>query len=299
VSLTVPPGQVFEAVLSGAPTGLTGTIGVRLLDNVGGTTTARTTSGIIEYPASSGQYSVQMTAPATAGQYSIFWDNGTTTPTTTASEDLIVSYSAGSTGTRLSGDLVSLSQAREFLQKQSVDTSQDSVLQNVVSRASVAIMRYTEREFAPNSTSATRTFEAEIVGQTWVSLAPYDVQSVSSVQIDTDVSAITLGSAEYRLWPQPAADGVYSAIRLMPLSMAVTAIPWRHRQIQITGVWGFPAVPVDVQHWTLVTVTEWMRKDVAAFSTTYSLAEDKVDRPEMIPSAARAGLDLWKRDVIQ
>jgi hypothetical protein len=40
------PGASFEATLTGAPTGLTGTIGVRILDNAGGTSLARQTTGI-------------------------------------------------------------------------------------------------------------------------------------------------------------------------------------------------------------------------------------------------------------
>jgi hypothetical protein len=68
------PGASFEATLTGAPTGLAGTLGVRILDNAGGTTTARATAGIAEFPAGSGFYTVTLTAPTTAGQYSVFWD---------------------------------------------------------------------------------------------------------------------------------------------------------------------------------------------------------------------------------
>lgn len=93
------PGASFEARVEGFATGLTGTVGVRLLDNVGGTTTARVTAGIIENPASSGSYVVTMTAPAGSGQYAVFWDTGTVSPTTTASEDLTVTPSGYSTTT--------------------------------------------------------------------------------------------------------------------------------------------------------------------------------------------------------
>lgn len=86
----ITPGNTFEATLSGAPTGLTGTLGVRILNNAGGTTLARTTAGIAEFPAGSGFYTVTLTAPTTTGQYSIFWDTGSVGPTTTASEDLVV-----------------------------------------------------------------------------------------------------------------------------------------------------------------------------------------------------------------
>ena len=294
----VAPGATFEATLQGATTGLTGTIGVRILDGAGATTVARSTSGIVEYPSGSGFYTATLTAPTTAGQYSVLWDTGSVGPTSTSAEDLTVTYSQATTAGPSGSDLVTLAQAREFLQKQSVDTSQDSILQNVISRASAAVMEFTEREFAPATASATRVFDVEIIGQTLVSFAPYDCRSVSAVTVDADVSAVTLSSAEYRLYPNPAADGVYTGIRVMPFGISVGSVPWRHRQVSVTGAWGFSSVPVDVQHWTLVTVAEWMRKDVAAFSTVYNLAEDKVDRPEMLPAAARAGLAGWQRMTI-
>lgn len=84
------PGQPFEATTNGAPTGLTGTIGVRVIDQpVGTVMTPRTTAGIIEAPAGSGIYSVALTAPNTEGTYLVVWDTGGATPTY-ASEELQV-----------------------------------------------------------------------------------------------------------------------------------------------------------------------------------------------------------------
>lgn len=85
-----PSATNVEATVTGMPTGLTGTIGVRVLDNQGVTTTARTTSGISEYPSGSGFYVALLTAPATAGIYTVLWDTGTLSPGTTASEDMTV-----------------------------------------------------------------------------------------------------------------------------------------------------------------------------------------------------------------
>jgi hypothetical protein len=192
-------------------------------------------------------------------------------------------------------DLVTLADARAFLQKQTPDTAQDGLVQSVITRASAAARRFTEREFAPASNGLMRTFECEITQEAYLDLAPFDLRSVSLIQIDTDISAITLSTDEYRLAPITAPDGVYTGVRLAPLSLAVGRVMWRNRQVQITGNWGFASVPEDVKHWTLVTVAEWLRKDAAAFSTVFNLTEDKVDRPEMLPRAVQAGLARWKR----
>jgi hypothetical protein len=70
------PSESFEATAQ-FDTGLTGTLGVRITDNEGATVLARTTAGIVEYPAGSGIYQVTLTAPSTRGQYSLVWDDGT------------------------------------------------------------------------------------------------------------------------------------------------------------------------------------------------------------------------------
>lgn len=70
----VNPSTSFESTVK-FPTGLTGTLGVRVIDNQGNTTIARTTSGIAEYPDGSGIYAVTLTSPGAPGQYSIVWDD--------------------------------------------------------------------------------------------------------------------------------------------------------------------------------------------------------------------------------
>lgn len=94
------PSESFEATVDWGQTGLVGTLGVEILDNVGGTSVVRTTSGVIEI--ASGIYSASLTAPATAGQYSVVWDDTLVfTP-----DDLVVL--AGSTLQVVSGDGMTL-----------------------------------------------------------------------------------------------------------------------------------------------------------------------------------------------
>lgn len=78
-------GQPFEAESNFGTTGLVGTIGVTILDGVGGITTPRTTAGIIEVD-SFGIYLTTLIAPALTGQYVVMWDDGTDA----ASDDLTV-----------------------------------------------------------------------------------------------------------------------------------------------------------------------------------------------------------------
>lgn len=70
-------------------TGLTGTLGFRLLSATPGTLIARTTAGITEFPAGSGCYKIQVAAPG-GGEYTALWDTGVVSPATIAVEDLAV-----------------------------------------------------------------------------------------------------------------------------------------------------------------------------------------------------------------
>lgn len=96
--IEVQAGRTFDAVLEGAPTGLVGTIGVRLIDPTSQETLVeRTTSGITEYPAGSGVYGVSLTAPdmgdhTSPWSVSILWDTvaggAPLTPDDTFTEDV-------------------------------------------------------------------------------------------------------------------------------------------------------------------------------------------------------------------
>lgn len=195
-----------------------------------------------------------------------------------------------------STDLVTVEDVRRFLQKQSTDTGQDPIIATLISRASKAIIRYTEREFAPaGSAGEARTFE--YAGGSFLSLSPYDLRAITRVRLDIDeASPTTLTSSDYRLYPNPASEGVYTAIRLAPY-LIHSSTRWQQRLVEITGTWGFASVPEEVKHWTIVTVALWLRRDVATFESTFSIDEERLERPQALPSAVRAGLSHHKRDV--
>lgn len=193
-------------------------------------------------------------------------------------------------------DLCSLSDVRTFLQKQSTDVGQDQIIQSLISRVSLAIMRYTEREFAPATTSEARKFEWN-PETAYLDLSPYDLRTVTTLKLDTDqASPYTLTTAEYRLWPKPSRDGTYRALRLRPNS--IVSPTWQFpdvREVEVNGAWGFASVPEDVKHAAIATTAIWLRRDVSAFSTTFNITEDRVERPEFLPQAVARQLDQYKR----
>lgn len=200
-------------------------------------------------------------------------------------------------------DLTTTNAVRAFLQKQSADTAQDSIIASLITRASDAILNYAGREFAPATTAQARTFA--YTGSGFLDVAPFDLRAVTAIAYDPDVSSTTLSSENYRLWPYHAPDGVYTAIELNLGGLGATTCEndtgrtagpnWRDRQVRVTGNWGFAEIPEDVQHWAIVAVSVWLRRDVAAFERTFSLPEDRLERPMLLPSAVMAGLAHWRR----
>jgi hypothetical protein len=135
-----------------------------------------------------------------------------------------------------------------------------------------------------------------------VDLAPYDLQTAPAITVKLDPQDsggnTLVAWADYILKPQPSRLGVYTRIKLQE-PLPVTA-NWRRgteRLVEVTGTWGFPEVPSDVQHWTNVVVATWLRKDVAAFSNVFKLDEGQVERASMLPGGAMAGLAHYSRDI--
>jgi len=90
VAIYAQKGAAFEATAEGFLSGLVGTLGVRIIDNVGGTTMARQTSGISELVAGSGLYGTTLVAPQAPGEYTVVWDDTQIGPEHTAAESLTV-----------------------------------------------------------------------------------------------------------------------------------------------------------------------------------------------------------------
>lgn len=210
-----------------------------------------------------------------------------------------------------SRDLATVADVKALMQKAGPNAgAQDALIQSLITRVSIKIMRDYAREFVPGGvnseafTAATRTFEypwgEQYPGEAFVDLRPYDLAVAQPtalvVKADTDqASPVTLSTEEWRLWPQPPTQGVFMAIKVLPLNMSVGLVGWRKRQIQITGNWGFSSIPFEATQATAETVIHWI--------TNYPGARrvDQVDSglpamsPRSYPMSALDALNAFKR----
>jgi hypothetical protein len=185
---------------------------------------------------------------------------------------------------------------REVLQKQDVEVDQDDLIDREIDRASWVIMEHCGR-FKP--VEAAGTEKRYVVeggrrprGGYTVDLFPFYASAVTAVVLDPDGSSPqTLAATDWRPRPLGALDGMYRTLKLPNVSL----VPEVEYELEVTGTWGFADVPPSVIQAAAITVVEWIRKDVQAFSTAYLAGEERLDRPEKIPAGARRMLsDYWR-----
>jgi hypothetical protein len=150
------------------------------------------------------------------------------------------------------GDLTTLANVREFLRlTDATQNDMDALLSSFITQASDAIKDYCGREFKALSTaSQARVFEYR--GNGMLYFAPYDLQTCTSIVIDTHTTNPTTLTAneDYYLKPRNKDAGVWEGIELVgfePASRSSLNVrrPWR--EVTVTGVWGFPTVPDAVR----------------------------------------------------
>ncbi len=249
--MNVAPSSSFEVVAAGFATGLTGTIGVRIIDNAGATTTARVTAGIAEYPAGSGIYAKTLTAPAVAGQYTILWDNGATTPGNVAAEDLVVTSSptyTAPTGTTY----ITVADLKAELGI--TVTTYDTVLARNVESASRGVDGACDRRFWLDTVDVTRLYTPNPGSNA----LPLDdgLVTVTSLKTDTDgdqtFSTTLARNLDYFLEPINAAvDNPAKPYTRVKLNTH-RGWPTGFQSVQIVGRFGYPAIPSDVASATMI-----------------------------------------------
>lgn len=194
--------------------------------------------------------------------------------------------------------LTTLESFREHAQiSDATDTAQDALIETLIDSVSHAIMVYTSREFVPpGSSPVARSFRYN--GGGVLDLSPYDVQSVTQVRVDTDTSnPTTLSADEYRLAPLPCPDGVYQQIHLRSVRVGPTTTEQFpvYRVVEVTGVWGFTAVPKNVELAANITIQYVLRTTSQFMSDEFEQTAGLAGSRLIIPGAARDLLAPYRR----
>lgn len=188
-------------------------------------------------------------------------------------------------------DLTTVAKFRSFMQHDTgVAADNDDEVQNLITRASRAMMDFAGREWKSEAVGSTaRTFLLHDGPDRVLPLTPYDVRSVTQLRFDTDTSSPTTvtDATNWRLLPIPSRYGVYNWLYL-PNHSGTRA----GRVVEVTGTWGWASVPYDVEQACLETVEHWLKRNLPGGEV---FDEDK-DRygPVQFPTSARMVLRRYR-----
>lgn len=231
------PGTSFLARVQGFPTGLTGTVGVQILDALGAVAVARITAGVTESPAASGSYIATLVAPATAGDYSVFWDDGVISPSTTAAEDLIV-------GGSLTETYITDADVKATLTLDGT-TYADADVTRAVNAANASIDQLFGRKFRADVSPASRYYGIRRRHGGHV-LEIDDLTRNTAITVAVDAAGdgtfatVLVEDTDYVLEPLNAElDGV----PFEQIQMIRSFLPRGARRVEVTGTFGWPGAP--------------------------------------------------------
>lgn len=196
------------------------------------------------------------------------------------------------------GDLCTLDDVREFDQIPVGEAETDSIASALIVSASRAITKHCRREFAPPRAALARDFEYRPPGSGvgYLDVDPFDLRAITAVSAGPSASALTtIPAASVRLWTTAPEDGVYTAIKIAGSYAQPGCGDFETAVLRITGDWGFATVPNDVLRACVLTVSIWLRRDVASFASTLNLDTSRLERPEALPWAVLKMLSTYRR----
>jgi hypothetical protein len=211
--------------------------------------------------------------------------------------------------------LTTVDRAEVFLDRVGIQIGEDEeaddrvFLTMLINGFSGAIARYTSREFKPQTAAAARTFAYD--GNGFLSLAPYEARTVSSVVVFAgEPGERALGASEWRGRPRQKSlvcqTYLWLALPVFELpNYSLTSYPSsRDMDVRVTGDWGAAAVPAEVELACLVAVANAYQRqedfkprvlDEIEISEVDAGGVAGEDNRYALPRSARRLLDPFKR----
>lgn len=169
-------------------------------------------------------------------------------------------------------DYVTVADLKTHLRIPTADTADDATLALVATTASRAIEQETNRQFGQVDTATARvyTWEGDLIDMR-PALEVDDLVDVTGLAVAIDQNydgtyEVSLTDAvDYDLWPfNAAADGLaYTHLVLRPTSRSW--FPRFARAVQVTGLFGWAAVPTAIVEATLLQAARLFTRRVAPF----------------------------------
>lgn len=146
------------------------------------------------------------------------------------------------------------------------DTDRDDRIDELINAASEWIIGAAEQEFAPSIDAETRRIEYR--GDGVISVAPYSLRAVTAIVLDPADTAEPLDRWQLRSAPKGRRAGVYNRILLASRYGAPGAVAGIG-YVDVTGNWGWPAVPREIERACYRLVELWFNSEIAFASDGY------------------------------
>lgn len=213
----------------------------------------------------------------------------------------------------MADDLITLDRLLDALNKNPADLEPQEIdkYEAAITSASAAVRAYADRDFSVNTSgvSTPRSFDYDDSGYIDID----DAQTVSGVRVIFPYSGafpLTLTTTQWSVYPQTTRHPVVNSILIygpnfygMSREMGFTYNLDRFEGpvgppplVEVTAVWGWPAIPEDVQQatvWTAASFAEDARQitseSIDSFSRSMSIIA-----PSAIPLRARELLDEYR-----
>lgn len=218
---------------------------------------SRTTAGV---------FILSQTLDAAGHWYARF--EGTGAATAAEDHEAIVDptpfYDAGGVWSRA---LVGLGETKDWLGIKAVDTTKDLKIVKRINAASKRIHEVSGREFVAKTTNPDeRSFDiqwTDAYGVKFIGdLSTLTSSSATITDLNTGTVVQTFTGTEYVAMPRNrGSDEPITSLRFLASATGYRA----GNVLNITGTWGFPMVPTDVQHACMDTVAFWLDRDVEHF----------------------------------
>jgi hypothetical protein len=149
------------------------------------------------------------------------------------------------------------------------DATQDAAVAFLVNAASAQMMQYAEREFKSTLVgSQSRTFRLRYRSSgdvsAFIDFGQWDAQTVTAVTVETQATgantALNAAILQYQPVPVEQWEGVYTGINIYApaSSWGVPYTAGIQHTASVTGTWGYPSVPADVEDLCVEQVKEWL-----------------------------------------
>jgi hypothetical protein len=242
------PSITETITIDGIPVDLTGSTVQFKMRPVGSTTLKVNSPATVVTPAAGTvRYDWAAVDVDTADQYVVWWDVTTGGKVQSVGEAVIEFRAHGPFSAQA---LCTRADVARLIPGYSDDESTDGVLEDLIAAESQTWLTQTGREFVPLSAgSSTRTFDLSVANRDSRTLRIGDASTVTAVGIKDQTGTVTetVLSTDYTLMPRTRQAWEPITALSFPSGSLIPATLTAGYTVDVTGTWGFPAVPDDVR----------------------------------------------------